>query len=328
MLVTIGVGVAAVNTGNNLIYLMLGLMLSLILLSMVLSELTLRSVRVSRRMPSRAFAESTCLIELTLNNRKRWFPSYSLEVEDVVVGVPSERRCYFLKVGADGEQTAAYRRTPTHRGILTLASFRLATRYPFGMIEKAHYYDYESELLVYPALIPIDAAVLAFGSEGAEQSAGRPGPGTEIAELRAYRPGDEARAIHWRRTASLARIVVREHERDQAARLTLILDNARPATEDAGALAAWEEAFEEAVKRTASLAAAALSRSSAVDVSCRGASSPIVLPGSPPDPILRFLALLEAVPARSAPAIAAARGPSHRVAVSPAADSERDRGAA
>ena len=47
---TLLVGFGAINTGNNLLYLLLGMMLALILLSGVLSETTLRKLRVRRRL--------------------------------------------------------------------------------------------------------------------------------------------------------------------------------------------------------------------------------------------------------------------------------------
>ena len=58
LLMTLGVGVAAVNTGNNLLYLALSLNLSLILLSGVLSEGTLRHITLRVRPASEAFAEA------------------------------------------------------------------------------------------------------------------------------------------------------------------------------------------------------------------------------------------------------------------------------
>ena len=56
LLVTVGVGFAAVNTANNLLYLLLGLLLSLLLVSGVLSDLALWKLRVQRRIPQRLFA--------------------------------------------------------------------------------------------------------------------------------------------------------------------------------------------------------------------------------------------------------------------------------
>lgn len=315
--VTVGVGIAAVNTGNNLLYLMLALMLSTLLLSMVMSEVALARIRVRRRLPERCFAGTTCLVEVALSNDKKRLNSFSLEVEDRAADEPTERRCYFLKVGPKSEQVAAYRRTPRHRGVLELTGFRLGTRYPFGLVEKARLIDEPAELLVYPRLVQVRAAELHGALDGSERPSQRVGPGTEVAGIRTYRSGDEARAIHWRRTASLGRLVVREHERDSASRLTMVIDNARPE----GATDGWDRGFEHAVSRAASVAASAVKRHMAVEVLARGTSSPLVLPGTAPDPVWRWLALLEPVPADGAEPLPARRG-ALVIDVRPARDEE------
>jgi uncharacterized protein (DUF58 family) len=302
--VTVGVAFAAVNTGNNLLYLMLGLMLSLLLLSMVLSENALEKLRVERRLPKRAFAGSPVLVELELANDKRFLPSYSLEVEDRATEDPTDRRCFFLKVSAKGSQRAAYRRVPSRRGELFLSGYRIVTRYPFGLVEKARTYTSEAKMLVYPALVPVDPALLRGLREGAEQPTPRIGLGTEVAGLRGYQLGDEARAIHWRRTATLGRVVVKERERDAASRVTFVLDEARPD----GAGDAWDAAFEGAVSEAASLAAAALASGCGVEMVTRGGASPVVLPGSPPDPIFTLLALVRPMPEKDAPPFRTVRG--------------------
>ncbi len=77
--ITLLVSIAAFNTGNNPLYLVLGMLLSLILLSGLLSELTLKDLEVSRQLPSRIFAGQPVLVGLTLVNRKRRLPSFSLQ---------------------------------------------------------------------------------------------------------------------------------------------------------------------------------------------------------------------------------------------------------
>lgn len=314
--VTVGVGLAAVNTGNNLLYLVLGLMLSLLLVSGVLSDLALLSIRVRRNVPQRLFAEATSLVEIIVANGKRFIPSFSLEVEDLADDEPNERRCYFLKIAPRGDQVAAYRRTPGRRGVLRLSAFRVATRYPFGLIEKGRHFEDAIEVLVYPALVPVPRVDLSRALTGKQRPTGRPGMGTEIVGVREYRPGDEARAIHWRRTASLGRLVVREHERDAHARLALALDNAAPDPEDAD----WRRGFEQAIREAASIAADANTRGAAVELVVRGARSPLVLPGAPLDPVWAFLARLEAMALEGAPAVAATGGHVHVVPVRPQAD--------
>lgn len=321
VLTTLGVGAAAVNTGNNLLYLVLGLMLSLIVLSGVLSDLVLWWVRVRRTLPSRAFAGTPCVVELALANDKRWLPSFSIEVEDQAENEPTDRRCYFLKVGARSEQVAAYRRTPARRGALVLTRFRLSTRYPFGLFEKWRLIDDRAELLVYPALVPVPAPDVPWGVPRGERASTQPGHGTEVAGLRDYRDGDEARSVHWRRSATLGRLVVRERERERGSRLSIVLDERRPE----GGGEAWAAAFEDAVSRAASLAERALARGATVDVIARSGASPLVLGGSTPDPIFRFLARIEAIEGADAPPLPVPRGASVQVIPSaPGAEPARE----
>lgn len=301
IMVTLGVGVAAFNTGNNLLFLILGFMLSLIVLSGVMSETAIKGVRVKRSLPTRAFAGTTCLIELSLENKKPRSPSYSLEVEDIAADGPAERRCYFLKVAPGAEQAASYRRTPKTRGVLEFSGFRVATRYPFGIFEKWRTAQAPGELLVYPALLEEPTVDEDARSYGLDAPTHRIGSGSELAGLRGYEIGDDARSIHWRRTASLGKLVVIERQSDASSQLTILLDNARPDAADGGdAQLSFDRAFEHAISQAATLAVANLSRGLSVEVLARGTRSPLVMAGTPPDAILRYLALLPAVAARSA----------------------------
>ena len=72
--ITFGVGFAAVNTGNNLLYLLLGMLLSMIVVSGVLSELSLRELTVVRRLPPRAWVARPHLVEIEAFNHKRRIP--------------------------------------------------------------------------------------------------------------------------------------------------------------------------------------------------------------------------------------------------------------
>jgi uncharacterized protein (DUF58 family) len=249
-------------------------------------------------VPHRAFARTTCLVELVLTNKKPRSPSYSLEVEDITDEGPTERRCYFLKIAPASEQTAAYRRTPERRGVLKFAGYRIATRYPFGIFEKWRMIEAPGEMLVYPALLPERVVDHDADSRGDEAPSQRIGAGFEIAGLRGYQSGDDARTIHWKRSAAFGRLVVVERESDQSAQLSILLDNARPEH----AADAFDRAFEYAVSEAASLAVTHLGRGLAVEVIARGSRSQLVPAGAAADPILRFLALIATVPAQQAAA--------------------------
>ncbi len=153
--ITLGVGFAAINTGNNLLYLLLGMLLSLIVVSGVMSDLSLRNLTVTRRLPVRAQVGRAHLVEIEVYNHKKRVPSYAIEVEDLRAGQPADKRCFFLKISPSSAQVAAYRRTPARRGRDRHTGFRIATRFPFGLFEKSREVDAEGELIIYPAVDPV-----------------------------------------------------------------------------------------------------------------------------------------------------------------------------
>jgi len=288
VLVTLGLGFGAVNTGTNLMYLVFGFMLSLIILSGILSEHALRKLEITRRLPARAFAGEPMLIEVAVENFKERLVSYSVEVEDHARDQPNERRCYFLKIAPRSEQVASYRRVPSRRGELRFVAFRVATRFPFALFEKWRELGAEDSLLVYPARLPTELPLMTMHDHGDHVGTAR-GRGTETRELREFRSHDEPRAVHWRRSAALGRLVVREFEREAGHLLSIRIDNHCQDPNDAR----WQAAFEEQIARSAYLAEYALGRGYAVEICARGERSPNVAAHAPADPAFRFLALLQ-----------------------------------
>ena len=299
LFVTVGVGFAAVNTANNLLYLLLGLLLSLLLVSGVLSDLALWKLRMRRRIPVRMFAGARTVIEVAATNDKRWLASVSVEVADEIDG-DETNAAHFLRIPSGATELSQYALVPSRRGRLQLGRMRVRTRYPFGLIEKGYVTDKPAELIVYPRLLDHVAAPPAEPVPGDAAPLHRTGRGSEFAgSVRLYREGDEARDIHWKRTASRGELVVREHEQDTSALVTLTLDDGIPnGTEDE---AAWHDEFEQRVSETATVAAVYLGRGVSVQVRASKTQSPVVAGGHAPDPIWHFLALLEAKPAGAAP---------------------------
>ena len=79
---------AAVNTGNNLLFLILACLLAGILISGVLSRVVLTGIDLKFDLPEHIFAEQPVLAEIELRNEKQAWPSFSLRV----VGDGQKRR--------------------------------------------------------------------------------------------------------------------------------------------------------------------------------------------------------------------------------------------
>lgn len=295
LFVTIGVGLAAVNTANNLLYLVLGLLLSLLLVSGVLSDLALWKLRMKRKLPAKMFAGRRALIEMIAFNDKRWLASVSVEAVDELSGFEAEA-ARFLRVPPGESVSATYGFLPPKRGLVELGAVRVVTRYPFGLIEKGYTVFLPDEIVVYPELLEHAPTPPLEPMPGEAAPMHRTGQGSEFAgSVRYYRDGDEARDIHWKRTAARGELVVRERDQDLSLFVTLAVDNLRPA--DLDDEAAWSEQFERSISEIATAAAAYLNQGVSVQVRSSDDASPLVLGGAPPDPIWHFLAMLR--PARA-----------------------------
>ena len=278
VVLSIGVGFAAINTGNNLLYLLLGWLLSFIIASGILSELTLKTLRVARRPPPRVFAGEPFLMEVVITNGKPKRASFSIEVEDLVGATPIDKRCYFLKIPAGKFQRTSYRHTFQRRGLYTLTGYRLATKFPFALFRKSRDVEDPLEVLVYPARTPVPRPPPKTTVRG-DASANRLGRRGEFFGLRERRLGDDRRDVHWRSSARTGRLLVREYEDELARRVVIGVDNALPeavreAVADGGLTAADEAqvtAVERAISVAASLAAAYLEVGWTVELAARGA---------------------------------------------------------
>ena len=231
--VTLGVGIAAVNTGNNLLFLMLGLMLGLILVSGILSEITLRGLSVQRGLPETAAAGTVFPAELRVANTKRFASSFAVELRDEIDGVPFRRRCFFLRVAPGEDRAIAYRCEIDRRGTARFGGTLISTRFPFGLFEKQRFIPLEAAVIVLPQNIPVPMPN-GISVDGDHVSPDRrAGFGTEYRELREMVPGDDPRRIDWRATARLRSFMVRRHEVEADSFVEILLDASASENEDA-----------------------------------------------------------------------------------------------
>lgn len=301
--ITLGVGFAAINTGNNLLYLLLGMLLALIIVSGLMSELSLRDLTVVRRLPLRAQVGRPHLVEIEVFNHKERVPSYAIEVEDLRAGQPADKRCFFLKISPKSAQVAAYRRTPAKRGRDKHVGFRIATRFPFGLFEKSREVPAEGELVIYPAVDPVVLPPMPPGRHaGGDVAFGR-GHGDDYLGLKLLRDGEDPRDVHWRKSAAVGQLVMRERAREARPDVVLPLDVVRPE----GAKEEWSVAFERKIRDIASRAVAHLKRFDAVTIKTTATETIRADRTTGADPLLRFLALVDAVSPAEATAAADAR---------------------
>jgi len=227
LLVAVGLGVAAINTGNNLLYLLVSALLALIVVSGILSEQSMRGVHLAGITPDEVYAGQPALLGAAIANRKRWLTSYSVTLEllapDARALESGSRFIYVRRIEAGAERLATWEETLPRRGRHRLTGVRLTTRFPFGLFVKAGRPALTDEVLVFPAVRPVAAESLRQQGESGDAAARRRGRGTDLYNLRGYRSGDDPRFIHWRSSAKTEALMVRELEADTSQNTRLVL---------------------------------------------------------------------------------------------------------
>ncbi|BFU95065.1 MAG: conserved protein of unknown function [Nitrospira sp.] len=226
---TVAIGVAAINTGNNLFYLLLALMLSLIIISGFLSEHCLRRLLFHRHAPDLIMAHDPATVSLSVTNRNRHLSSFSLRLFDVLGGADIDRGLFVRQLPAQRSVLLSYPLLATKRGRIVLEQIRAETLFPFGLFLKRALYPVATEVLVGPPVKPLSVRFVdELVSEGQGRPLPRRGHGTQLYNLRLYQPGDDSRAIHWMTTARTAQLIVRETEAEDQRRVTIILSCTAP----------------------------------------------------------------------------------------------------
>jgi uncharacterized protein (DUF58 family) len=242
---------ATLNTGNNVLYLLLGALLGLIALSGWLSEQSLQKNRITRILPASVTAGHTARIEYRARNLKKRLPTVALELRDVGV-----KRAVFgmgfiplVEPGMHGAAVAEVRFD--RRGVYRLSRVVAATSYPFGLFEKERDLKVDGLVTVWPRTDRPVRAPRPAGRRGARAAAGGGAAGgAERGDFRAQRPysvGDDPRDVHWRSTARRGEPIMREYDRDAAESYWIVLD----------AVASTDVTFEIAVELAAALIARA-----------------------------------------------------------------------
>lgn len=246
-LLSAAIGLAAVNTGNNLLYVMLSLILGLAGVSLIAARRAMRTLRVRATLPSEAVSGEPLLMTVEVEGRFPWLPQTWVEVHVRGLGRPA---VVTVPIGSNGRGRATARLIAPRRGIHTALTLEAVTGYPLDLHLSRASFRWTGEMVVLPRIEAVrlwDHRSAHDPHPGASRSSREAGAGAELRSVRSYTWQDDARLMHWRATARAGHPMVRELDAEHERRLDLVLD-----TEATDA-----SAFEGVVSRAASLLEAA-----------------------------------------------------------------------
>ncbi len=253
------VALAAINTGNNLLFMVLACLLAGILVSGVMSQIVLRDVELRLDLPEHIFAGRPVIALAELINRKRALPSFSLRLigkasrssrgsrprngraalgDDIVRDANAGDHIVgnhilsapvyfpFLRPGQAVQQSVEL--LFPRRGIYRQESLGLQTRFPFGFLEKSRRTDLSLEALVYPCVEPTQDFYEILPSIAGELESFLRGRGNDLYAIRDYQRTDTARHVDWKASAKAGALQVREFAREDERQVLLVFDSTLP----------------------------------------------------------------------------------------------------
>lgn len=152
-------------------------------------------------------------------------------------------------LGAGAEAVRRYQLPTGRRAVLSVGPLMMVRRDPFGFARREQRRGTPETLWVHPRHHPLRSLPSAFiRSTDGPTSESAPQGTVSFHAIRGYVPGDDRRLIHWRTTARMGQLMVKQHVDTTLPDLTLLLDTR---ASHVGA-----DQFEEAMEAAASLVCA------------------------------------------------------------------------
>lgn len=227
----------------NLLFVLAGMMIGPLLFNWRFVVQSLRRLTISRRLPEQIFAGRPFRVEICGRNERRRMGSWMIVVDDCVHPEPPGRESgqrhpkpnagvVLPHVPAGGHVAAAYQVTLPHRGRYRFGPLRVSTRFPMGLVKATAKLKQFERVVVWPRLgrlTPQWLELLDSRRLGLQSTHCRQGPiDGDYYGLREWRAGDSKRWIHWRTSAKMGKLAVRQFEQQQNQDLALVLDLWQP----------------------------------------------------------------------------------------------------
>ncbi|UFS70828.1 DUF58 domain-containing protein [Geomonas sp. RF6] len=196
MATTLGLGVAAVNTGNNLLFLIVSAMLGFMAVSGLMGWLNIRNLEVRLQVPDEVYAGVQTLVSVLIINRRRFLPSFLIRI--ALCG--TEALCTVVERG--GAQKVSFLHAFPERGLHTITCAVVGSSFPVHFFVRRRQVPVQSSVTVFPAprSFPV-ATPVAPPDAGSDLTPLSPGYDGELVKISDYRGGESLKLIHWRLSA-------------------------------------------------------------------------------------------------------------------------------
>ncbi len=225
LLFTVGMYLGAWTFSVRLLFYLAYVMTAVLIGSWIWARINLMALDVRREARQHQVQMGNTFEEVfTVRNRSFW-PKLWLEVRDHST-LPGHQAAAVVGLRSGKAKRWRVRTVCRRRGRYALGPLTVASGDPFGLFRSWRTVPDMAELLVFPALVALDAfGVPASDLPGGAQLQRRSQSLTpNAAGLRDYVPGDPYNRIHWPATARRQALTVKEFELDPTVDVWVVLD--------------------------------------------------------------------------------------------------------
>jgi uncharacterized protein (DUF58 family) len=223
--------------------------------------------------PRRTMAGGSVTVHLELSNRSRLACGAMMLEDELPVALHGSARFVVDGLQRRQSRTVSYRMPQLPRGRYQVGPLHLRLTDPFHLVDIRRSFSSAADIVVTPVIEPVDRPEplrsADIGDDGGSTAIGT--RGADDASTREYRVGDDLRKIHWRSSAKVGSLMVRQEERPWQGALTVLLDRRAGAHVESGRRpdddsrdARRASSLEWAISAAATVGAAAIAGSGAV----------------------------------------------------------------
>lgn len=205
MAITLLFGFAAVNTGNNLLFLVVAALLAFMVATGYVGMLNIRAVVSELVSPDDLFVGTPGRFRLLLKNEKRYIPSFLIRLTTPY----GETTVPYLPAGSCAEASVEF--LFSRRGWNMPGQLIVSSAFPVNFFVRQWHFQHTDQVMVYPRLLAIAGLPLGATNElaGITGCTAR-GHDGELERINRYSGSEPLRSIHWKHSARNRELLVKQ----------------------------------------------------------------------------------------------------------------------
>jgi len=206
ILVTILIGFSAVNTGNNLVYIIASALLSYMLVSGIFGRKNIYGIDVAVEFPVETFAKTDTPVGVRVINKRRFLPAFLIKI--LIEG----QEVFFPFIKAKGEAVSLLNMRFDRRGSRQVGNIYVSSVFPFNFFTRFRKIGQKFDLIIFPRpkKSQLDLEQNRQTRSKGDASCNVLGHDSDVLSIRDYVSGDPLKYISWKSTAKTGLLKTKE----------------------------------------------------------------------------------------------------------------------